>query len=107
MFVSCSRRLGVLTLGVRSTEALPSRLLLVPVAGRRKYCSVCNKMLPPEATYGIAARMLLAKASHMAGQDQFQEGEEVNSTLFPGPGEGIVRQQHFQIMGRNGETAWR
>ena len=59
-------------------------MLLVQVAGRRKYCSVFNKMLPPQVTYGSPAYMLLAKASRMAGHDQLQEGEEVHSALFPG-----------------------
>lgn len=39
-------------------------------------------MLPAEAAYGTSAHILLAKASHVAGHDQLQEGEDVNSTMF-------------------------
>lgn len=78
-------------------------MLSVPVAGRRKYYSVCNKMLPPEETDGTPAHILLVKISHydVAGHDQLQKGEEVpfyhvpglrrrNSqrTAFPGNGKG-------------------
>lgn len=93
MFMSCSHRRGVLTLGIRSTEPQPSGMLSVPVAGRRKYYSVWNKMLPPEETHGTPAHILLVKASHygVAGHNQLQKGEEVQFYHVPG-----LRRRHSQ-----------